>query len=282
MPGDHKSSLPQHQITMNNDHIEDFFQNGFLHIPGLVPPDECEAAEQQVWEHLPGKRDDPSTWPEGGNQPWRHWFGDGNVWQIYEKYIDPIFNSLAGEGLHDQGLTLAEKASPIVIFPTKDKEWSVGGPHVDQHGPIHRTLVLGALVYLHDVPKEAGATAVWRGIFRDLEDMSLERRKLACDLLNREQLFELKDKPVVHDFKTGDALILHRSTPHAGSLNTSRRPRVALQYHAHLNAAGEWHCRTKQEPRTVIERNYDRHFDEYLLFNYFGCRPKNTWDEEKK
>ena len=254
--------------------LDEFVDTGCLHLRRFIPAELAHAAEEAIWRTIPHKRNDPKDWPEGWTQP-------ADCWQLPElkacfttRLID-VIDQLVGAGLHGILRGNPNSFGPIILFPQRDKTWRPPSPHIDQHGPMHRTFVLGIITYTHDVPSRCGATALWPRAFKDLEDAALRANKLPADVIAMKNEFTAPTDFYEAAGHIGDVLLFTRNGLHSSTLNLSDRPRVAMQTMVHLTAEGEARCRNGDKPRTPVERIYDRRFVDYHLFNYFGCRAKN-------
>ena len=261
--------------VLSEAHLGAFVETGFIHLRKLVPAALCVAAEKAIWNTIPQKPDRPQDWPEGWTQPPGCW-DLPEVRACFTPQLQVAIDQLSGVGHHDKPGGPSNSFGPIILYPNRDKtKWKPPSPHIDQHGPMHRTFVVGVLIYLHDVPPGAGGTAMWPGAFRDLEDRSVTLRKLPADVLMVSREYVPPTDYHETSGTIGDILLYTRNGIHASSPNHSERPRFAMQSMVHLNALGEFHCRNGTGPRTPVERIYDRHFVDYHTFNYFGCRAKN-------
>jgi hypothetical protein len=259
---------------LTTQHLDEFVETGCLHLKRFIPSDLAHAAEEAIWRVVPQKRDQPENWPEGWTQPAGCW----GLPEVQACFITPLIDAidqLVGFGMHNTLRGNANSFGPIILFPQRDKTWRPPSPHIDQHGPMHRTFVLGIIAYTHDVPTRCGATALWPRAFKDLEDAALRLNKLPADVITSKSEFTPPADFYEAAGSIGDVLLFTRNGLHSSTLNLSDRPRVAMQTMVHLNAQGEAHCRNCEQPRTPIERIYDRHYTDYHLFNYFGCRAKN-------
>ena len=128
-----------------------------------------------------------------------------------------------------------ERAYAINVFPTDDA-WHWPTPHIDhaikEHG--HRTFPrafrIAAMTFVSDVTQHGGGTVVWPGSHVAIERLAQSdpvRFEMMWAL--NQQLSQLKlADPVEVTPKRGDVLFYSYLCAHAGSQNTSPRPRLAL------------------------------------------------------
>ena len=118
------------------------------------------------------------------------------------------------------------------------------------------TFALNIMVYLHDVPAQHGATLLWPGSFRDVQQKAIDCGVTPAEVL-KQRLLEPGERFLEATGATGDALLYTRNLVHSPSPNMSSHPRVALQIPVHLTRAGMRHCRRGTTPRTPVEQFCD-------------------------
>src|SRR4051794_17947270 len=152
---------------------------------------------------------------------------------LYTPELCAAAAELAGEDPAD--FSPPRRAYAINIFPAGG-EWRWPAPHIDhairEHG--HRTFPrafrIACMIFLNDVPPHGGGTVVWPGSHRKLQSLARsdpERYELMWTL-NQELCALDLEPPVELTPRRGDALFYHYLCAHAGSTNTSDRPRFAL------------------------------------------------------
>ena len=115
-------------------------------------------------------------------------------------------------------------------------EWKWPGPHIDHaikehlHKTFPRAFRIATMTFLSDVPPHGGGTVVWPGSHAVLERLAKsdpERFEMMWTLNQEVPHVTLAD-PVELTPKRGDVLFYSYLCAHAGSQNTSDRPRLAL------------------------------------------------------
>lgn len=172
----------------------------------------------------------------------KSWEGFNPTHQVYEKpsllacYTPEVCAAaaaLAGDDAASFKPPL--RAYTINVFPS-DGYWSWQRPHID-HALKERgyrvfppTIRIACMVYLNDVPPHGGGTMVWPGSHTKLESLA------KSDPVRYEMMWMLKQEiekldlgaPVELPPCCGDVLFYHYLLAHSGSMNTSDRPRLAL------------------------------------------------------
>jgi len=115
-------------------------------------------------------------------------------------------------------------------------EWRLPRPHIDHaikehgHKTFPRAFRIAAMTFLSDVPPHGGGTVVWPGSHAVLERLARSdpRRFETMWALNQELANTALADPVELTPRRGDVLFYSYLCAHAGSQNTSARPRLAL------------------------------------------------------
>src|SRR5262249_10516281 len=121
------------------------------------------------------------------------------------------------------------------VFPQM-REWEWPKPHIDHaikehgHKTFPRAFRIASMVYLSDVPKHGGGTVVWPGSHRQIEALA------KSDPAHYEMMWTLNQEiskaglgaPMETTPRRGDVLFYHYLCAHAGSMNVSDHPRIAL------------------------------------------------------
>ncbi len=219
-------------LPLDADQTAHFTQNGYIFIPGLIPPAMIDAAAQALWGAMSLSPDDPTDWP-GTITAQRSDNPDLSL------CFTPRLRTIAAQLIDADPalLTPPDVAFAIISFPLKVKgRWKWPKPHIDNGAktrprkiqpPPHR---LVTLIYLNDVERQGGGTVIWPGTHRQLQSL-VDQNPASYTYLWQlnEQLdqFALGD-PMELTPRRGDVLFYHRLLVHAGSANTTPRPRLAL------------------------------------------------------
>jgi hypothetical protein len=216
---------------LTEEQVQSYQDDGFLLVSGLIPPSIAASAEATMWRVLGVSPDDPGTWaslPRG-----HHSFDSPELLACYTPEYLAAAARLAGE--EASGFRPPRSAYAINIFPT-DEAWQWPRPHIDHaikehdHKVFPRAFRIAAMTFLNDVEPHGAGTIVWPGSHRQLEALARsdpERFELMWTL--NQSLKELDLAPPVElTPRQGDVLFYHYLCAHAGSLNTSVRPRFAM------------------------------------------------------
>lgn len=244
--------------------IEQYSRDGYLLVSGLIPDDIAAKAEAAMWRCVgvdPDKR--PSSWshvqggiclynsadlvncftPECLAAAARLTGEDPSTFSKLHRhpktYCAPDFLA-AQESKEDVSKFFRwDCAYTINIYPTSDG-WApptiTSGGHLDHsleehyHKTFPPVFRIGALIYLNDIEPHGGGTYVWPGSHHKLERVARNnparyeyRHPLNAALPD----LNLGD-PIGMSLRRGDVLFLHHLCIHAGSKNTSNRPRFAI------------------------------------------------------
>jgi ectoine hydroxylase-related dioxygenase (phytanoyl-CoA dioxygenase family) len=125
----------------------------------------------------------------------------------------------------------------ICVHP-ENCSWQWPDPHIDHalEKDAHRTFPppfqIACLIYLNDVETHSGATIVWPGSHRQLENLARSRPSEYALLwsLNRDIPKLILAEPLEILARAGDVLFYHCLCAHAGSTNAGTQTRLALNH----------------------------------------------------
>ncbi|MCA1596237.1 MAG: phytanoyl-CoA dioxygenase family protein [Chloroflexi bacterium] len=217
--------------VLTDEQRRGFDAQGYLLISGLIPPQTAAQAADAMWRALGADPEDEASWRtiEKGHRG----IEEPALTAVYTPQVLQAAAELSGDD--PATFRAPSRAYAINIFPT-DGEWHWPSPHIDHaikehgHKTFPRAFRLAAMTFLNDVPQHGAGTVVWPGSHRKLEALAKsdpERYELMWSLgrdLARADLGE----PVELTPRRGDVLFYHYLCAHAGSMNTSRVPRLAL------------------------------------------------------
>ena len=218
--------------ALHLDEVDRFNQNGYVYVPGLVSTAVIDSAVPALWDAMELSPDDPTDWPGiiTAQQS-----GDPALLACFTPALLSIVSQLIDEA--PEKLAPPKMAFAINSFPLKIRgRWKWPKPHIDNAGkkrpsriepPPHR---LVTLIYLNDVEEHGGGTVVWPGTHWLLQKFVEENAASYTHLWQlNEQLEQLAlGDPVELTPCRGDVLFYHHLLVHAGSANTTPRPRLAL------------------------------------------------------
>jgi ectoine hydroxylase-related dioxygenase (phytanoyl-CoA dioxygenase family) len=206
-------------------------EQGYLLVSELIPPETAAAAEAAMWRLIGASPDDPASWSE---LPRGHAsFENPELVACYTPEYRSVAALLAGD---DPAIFQAPRRGyAINVFPQAGS-WVWPRPHIDhaikEHG--HRTFPrafrIAAMTFLNDVPPHGGGTVVWPASHQKIEALARsdpERYELMWTLGQALRELDLGE-PVETTPRRGDVLFYHYLCAHAGSMNTSERPRLAM------------------------------------------------------
>lgn len=215
-------SIPQSGGTIaDNDvspeMIASYQQQGFVHIPGVISPDEAARfanAAQAVSERLTGANH-RAVFAQTVNV----WRADETMKQLtLHPNVSAVAQKLAGKKLrlwHDQILIKKPHNNAATQFHQDQPYW----PHADAPDPI------SAWIALVDVPVEKGCMTFLPGSHarRDLPAQNLNDDKSLFNLCP-----ELRWSPrVTVPLKAGDCTFHHGRCAHMATPNNTDEPRIA-------------------------------------------------------
>ena len=255
-----------------------FLEQGYLHVPDVVPREYCERVVAALCEFIAVDKDDPSTWRNyvrtGSGKPTQaaevrgHPQGHGIVplhhhqalWDVRQlPQIHALFNLLYDTA--KLWVTL-DRVSFKAPENARDEPFRMDAVHWD--GDPHSTeLGIQGLIYLTDNPPEQGAFGMVPGLYRELDDW-LATPRSATEMRRP----DVSTYPLVPlGGLQGSMVLWHRRMPHTSLANNSTRPRF-VQYVA-MNAAGDDDAREafaaltreKRPPPWAIRQNVPGQLD---------------------
>jgi hypothetical protein len=217
--------------VLTSEQVRAYAADGFLLVSGLIPPEVMAAAEAAMWGQIGLSPEDPTAWadlPRGSTS-----FGSPELLACYTPAYLTAAARLAGDP--PETLRPPSRAFALNVFPV-ERPWEWPRPHIDhaikEHG--HRTFPrafrVAAMTFLNDVEPHGGGTVVWPGSHHRIEALARSdsgRFELMWTLNQSLQEIDL-GRPLELTPRAGDALFYHYLCAHAGSANTSCRPRFAL------------------------------------------------------
>lgn len=229
-------------ITLSQDDIRFFAENGYLIMRGVLDPDLMGQARESLWTNglTELDRDDPSTWVG----PFEEMTDDDNnvrrgfTWkyraQGKDKFMlrllpkDPSVWAMAEQLLGKGTIQEPERARGIYcMMPEGERPAWPYSCHVDRH-PFH----LGLVGYIDDVDIDGGGFNVWPGShksFYNAFDSQYEYKPTG-------QLDAVTDRVLAADNrvdcygKAGDIIFWHHRIGHSAGHNRTARIRQAVLF----------------------------------------------------
>lgn len=201
-----------------------FEEQGFVLVSGLIGEGVVLRAHRRLLERM----------PVAGSAPLHHYVRDRCVSACFTPQLCAAAQQLIGSPAVLRPPTL----SYAITAPASAGSWETPHPHIDHalENDRHRSLPpafrLGCLIYLNSVPSHSGATVVWPGSHIHIEKLAkADPEKYEYrSALNRDLPALNLGVPVEVTAAAGDVLFYHHFLAHAGSRNTGREARVALNH----------------------------------------------------
>lgn len=199
-------------------------ENGYVVLHDAVPPEQCRAAAQAIYEFLEMDPELPETWYKNreGNGVWVPLLHHPALWANRESpRIHRAFGQLWGR--QDLWATVDQGG----MNPPERPGWRYPGQSLHFDVSLSPPIPFGVqgILYLTDTAADQGAFTCVPGFHRVIETWL---RNLPPGANPREQdLEKLGAVPIAG--RAGDLIIWHHALPHAGSPNRAARPRL-VQY----------------------------------------------------
>jgi len=162
---------------------EHYHAQGYLLASGLIPSEIAARAEAAIWRIMGMNPHNPATWQRAGDgaavhQP-EHGLSVHNGLQDPElmacatpEYLRATAELVGADAVHPPGAVHTQNKVPV------RGGWSWPKPHIDgipkEH--MHRTFPgpyrIASLIYLSDVERRGGGTAVWPGSQRQIRALA--------------------------------------------------------------------------------------------------------------
>jgi hypothetical protein len=210
----------------------EIYENGCVHLPGVIPPEMVRAARRAINHHLGEEGMNKADLPEFRSRTYCDALTQKPV-------ILDMFNRTPLFALAESALgpgTLRETAySQIALrFPSMDDAPHPPGAHIDgTYAPLNgvtpatiSTSTFLAAVFLSDVPEiNSGNFTVWPGAHRTLEaHLRAHGHEVLVPGLPKIDLPE--PRQIVA--RAGDAVLAHYQLPHGAACNLSPNIRYAV------------------------------------------------------
>ena len=244
------SISPTPSARLSDAQREQFVQDGYVIVPGLLPPDAVTLVRDRLLEATGQRQDDPATWNRSATVLFDLCPLTTPCWT--DELLD-VSTELAGPHVHrgklfspyreNQGLDpYTEGYVPVLNYPTlgPQKFEEPNGYHLDG---MHRVtlfpnlLYLVVFAYLNDVPAYGGATAAWPGSHRKLFQHWLGRETGENGSIPDHTPDIDLGRPVPMSGQAGDVIFMHYLLAHSGSANHAAQIRIGLNSSIHPDAA---------------------------------------------
>ena len=198
-------------------------QNGYVVLHDAVPPENCAAAAQAIYDFLGMDPEDPRTWYGGpqGHSIWIPLLHHPAFWANRNSpRIHSAFAQLWGRG--DLWVSVDQGG----MNPPETPNWRFPGPHLHWDASLEPPMPFGVqgILYLTDTEAAQGAFTCVPGFHLKIDDWLASLN--GADP-RQQDLQALGPVPIAG--KAGDLIIWHHALPHGSSPNRATRPRV-VQY----------------------------------------------------
>ncbi|MCX5662598.1 MAG: phytanoyl-CoA dioxygenase family protein [Planctomycetota bacterium] len=226
---------------LSADQIDHFKAHGYLVVPGVLEPVYIQAWRRQLWEHLGGRENDPTTWGQTPYQLSGFSISPVELQLHSHPRVRAIIDQLGG-GRFVGG---SDSGAPLVHWPSRSTAWSpTTWGHLDGYYPGNWSpFMLTATAYAYDCEAMGGAFQYWPDSHLTTHLYFLENPEQVDGRFRDEPGFNwggpnvftrLAPRPPAHfNGRAGDVIFWHAYTVHTGSTNIRNTPRFAFfaRYH---------------------------------------------------
>jgi ectoine hydroxylase-related dioxygenase (phytanoyl-CoA dioxygenase family) len=211
-------------MNLAAEQIQSYIDEGFLLLPDAIDAETVERARQVLEQKV----------VNAGENPYHTFVRDSAVSACFNRKVCDAAAQLANVR---SNFKPPRTVYTVTAFPTT-KPWELPSPHIDhaKEEDAHQTFPppfrIGCLIYLSDVQSQGGATIVWPGSHRRLEEMAksnVERYKYLASVHRDIGTIDL-GSPREITARAGSALFYQYLCAHSGSSNSGTTPRFALNH----------------------------------------------------
>ena len=204
--------------------LEFWDERGYVILHDAVPPENCRAAEEAIWESIHGDPRDPSTWYQAR--------ADRTIWLplIHHPALDanrraPRIRKAFAQLWRRNDIWISVDRGGF--NPPETAEWRFPGPQLHWDVSLAPPVPFGmqGILYLTDTVAEQGAFRCVPGFHRKLNDWL---RSLPPEADPRKQDPESLGALAIPG-RAGDLIVWRQELPHGSSPNRAAKPRV-VQY----------------------------------------------------
>jgi hypothetical protein len=215
-PADAKAAL-----ALTNADLAFWNQNGYVVLHDAVPPENCRAAAQAIYEFLAAQPDRPETWYRGpqGHSIWIPLLHHPALWANRDSpRIHRAFAQLWGRE------DLWGSVDQAGFNPPETPTWKFPGPNLHWDVSLAQPIPFGTqgILYLADTAANQGAFTCVPGFHRRIESW-LQSLPEGAD--PRQEDLSALAVPIAG--RAGDLVIWHQALPHGSSPNSGALPRLA-------------------------------------------------------
>jgi ectoine hydroxylase-related dioxygenase (phytanoyl-CoA dioxygenase family) len=243
-----KRIVAQEAPILTTQQLEQFRDDGYVMVRGLIPEDVARRTHDALLEELQSERGQRQSQRNAHGTTHVMW-GAGPITQVCRsREVEQVITQLVGPhlpqisyhtGKESVGLQAEERGFiPVLTHPTPDRAqhekkflepqgWHVDG--IKGTAILPHVLMLVAFAYLNDVPEYGGATTVKPGSHRQLFEHWVQKGEMT-------PITELNDRFApsrVLPGQAGDVIFFHYLLVHSGSDNFTDNIRVGLNTAVH-------------------------------------------------
>jgi hypothetical protein len=223
-PGETPVQTPAAPVVLSAADLAFWEENGYVVVHDAVPPENCQAAAQAIYDFLGLDPLQPDTWY---GQAFGH-----TIWVplLHHPALWANRNSPRVHGAFTQIWQRSDlwvNVDQAGFNPPERPGWEFPGPHLHWDVSLVQPVPFGVqgILYLTDTAADQGAFTCVPGFHRIIEDWL---NALPAGANPRAQDFgDRRAAPI--DGRAGDLIIWHQALPHGASPNRATRPRV-VQY----------------------------------------------------
>lgn len=210
---------------LSEEQLEFWQQHGYLVIPDVLTPQQCEDSRQAIWQFLDACPQQPESWYQSA--------------ELQEKIMLPLFRHPALDANRQlpllrqifeqlwQRTDLVMSTDRVSFNPPETEQWHFPGPDLHWDMPLQLPVVFATqgLIYLTDTHEQQGAFCCVPGVHLEIESWLNQHGE--GDGYLQHQLLARPAKAIAG--KAGDLVIWHQALPHGASPNRADKPRM-VQY----------------------------------------------------
>ena len=243
-------------MTLTQEQKQQFFDQGYLHLPGIIPTETLNTALRAINGYLGREGMDPKDLNRYRAQSYCPGLGK-------ESYITDLFNATPVKEAAESAIGVG-KIKPVgggqiaLRFPSLDPPREPG-PHIDgmysptngvKEGTIGNFTALAG-IFLSDVPAPySGNFTVWPGTHHQYEQFFREH---GPEALLQGMPPIVMPEPVQITAKAGDAVLAHYCLAHGVAGNGAPHTRYAIFFRLHHSEHDQLHW----ESMTDIWREWE-------------------------
>ncbi|WP_215398252.1 phytanoyl-CoA dioxygenase family protein [Rheinheimera oceanensis] len=221
--GQQRMAIPS---VLSEQQLAFWQQHGYLVVPAVLTPEQCEQSRQAIWQYLQASPEQPDSWYQHQAQSekimlplFRHPALDANR-QV--PLIRQVFQQLW------QRTDLVMSTDRVSFNPPQTANWTFPGPDMHWDMPLRAPVSFATqgLIYLTDTTEQQGAFCCVPGFHLQIDNWINAQNKTELEMQQQDwSAWPVKAIAA----KAGDLIIWHQALPHGASVNRAAKPRM-VQY----------------------------------------------------